>query len=411
MNSFKKAAAAIAVAGLMLPVGAFAQTATSTTASSTQALLDQLKTLQLQIQTAQSQQQTILGQLAVTLNMGAKGENVKMLQQLLSQDSSVYPEGTISGFFGKNTAKAVKRFQKKHGLPQAGNVGPKTLKMLNEIFGHNGTSTEDNDHHNNHNHGTTTVSHGDGDKHDNDADEHDNDDHKPCFAQGRMTAPGFLKNFGEHGNKKFKGNEGNGKPCVATTTTDMTAPVISAVSAASLTAGGATIVWTTNENASSQVEFGTSTSYGSMSTLNVSLSMTHSVVLTGLVPNTMYNFRVWSKDAANNAASSSNMTFTTLALDTTAPALSSIVSGSIATTSALISWNTNENSTGKVYFGTTNPLVLGSAMSQATTTLSSTHSFSLTGLSASTTYYFVVESKDAANNTATSSQMSFTTTN
>jgi peptidoglycan hydrolase-like protein with peptidoglycan-binding domain len=269
-----------------------------------QTLLDQLKALQIQIQAAQQQQRSVIGQLMTTLNQGSKGENVMLLQQLLSQDPSIYPEGTVSGFYGKLTAAAVKRFQKKHGIEQAGNVGPKTLKKLNELFGKYGTSTSGTN-------GTSTPGWG---KHDDDKDDDKDDDDRPCDTNNGKHLGWFIG----HGNKDkdhdCKGNGGQG-----TTTPPVT--------------------------------------------------------------------------------------------DTTAPVISAVTSGSVATTTATITWTTNENATGKVYFGTVNPLVLASATANSTATLSTAHSFVLTGLSASSTYYYVVESKDAANNTATSSQGTFTTTN
>ncbi|MEK7098896.1 MAG: peptidoglycan-binding protein [Patescibacteria group bacterium] len=76
-----------------------------------------------------------------TVNPGETSDNVTILQQLLAGDSEVYPEGTISGFYGPATLRAVRRFQLKYGVIQAasdagnGRVGPKTLAKLSEIFG------------------------------------------------------------------------------------------------------------------------------------------------------------------------------------------------------------------------------------------------------------------------------------
>ena len=63
-----------------------------------------------------------------------KGE-VTRLQALLAKDSSVYPEGTVSGYFGPATLAAVKRFQLKQGIvpstsPAYGTVGPATKAAL-----------------------------------------------------------------------------------------------------------------------------------------------------------------------------------------------------------------------------------------------------------------------------------------
>lgn len=83
---------------------------------------------------------------------------------------------------------------------------------------------------------------------------------------------------------------------------DTAAPVISGVSSSGITSNTATIIWTTNENADSQVQYGTSTAYGSTTALNSSLSTAHAQVLTGLAAGTTYHYRVRSKDAAGNLA-------------------------------------------------------------------------------------------------------------
>ena len=94
--------------------------------------------------------------------------------------------------------------------------------------------------------------------------------------------------------------------------------------------------------------------------------------------------------------------------DVTPPVLSSIVSAPGVSTST-ITWVTNENATSKVYFGTTSPVDLATAQSVSDGSLVSTHSITLTGLNATTTYFFVVSSTDASNNVATSGTMSFVT--
>lgn len=103
---------------------------------------------------------------------------------------------------------------------------------------------------------------------------------------------------------------------------DTTPPTISSISSGSISQTGATITWTTNEPADSQVEYGTTTSYGtSVPTTPSGTRTSHSISLTGLSPNTTYNYRVKSRDAAGNLATSSNRTFTTqpLSADTTGP--------------------------------------------------------------------------------------------
>ncbi|MBA3708693.1 MAG: fibronectin type III domain-containing protein, partial [Planctomycetes bacterium] len=189
---------------------------------------------------------------------------------------------------------------------------------------------------------------------------------------------------------------------------DTTPPVISAVASGSITTTGATITWTTNEASDSQVQYGTTTGYGSSSTLNTSLVTTHSIVLSGLSAGTLYHYRVLSRDAAGNLATSGDNTFTTSApADTTPPVISAIAAGSITATSAVITWTTNEAADSQVQYGTTT--AYGSQTTLNATKVTS-HSVALSGLTASTLYHVRVLSRDAAGNLATSGDVTFTTT-
>ena len=120
-------------------------------------------------------------------------------------------------------------------------------------------------------------------------------------------------------------------------TVDNAAPVLSAVSSSSVGSSSATITWTTDEASDSQVEYGTTSAYGSSTVLNASLVTAHSQALSGLSASTVYHYRVKSKDAVGNLAVSGDGTVTTLAppdttvptVSLTAPAAGSTVSGTI----------------------------------------------------------------------------------
>jgi glucose/arabinose dehydrogenase len=90
-----------------------------------------------------------------------------------------------------------------------------------------------------------------------------------------------------------------------------TPPVISDVNVTNITRTRATINWTTDEPATSQVEYGTTSSYGSTTTLNTTLVTTHSQRIRNLRRNTLYHFRVLSRDAAGSLATSGDVTFQT----------------------------------------------------------------------------------------------------
>ncbi len=63
---------------------------------------------------------------------------VSVLQQFLAEDSDIYPEGTISGFYGPATRRAVERYQAANGIASSGSpetngygaVGPSTRASI-----------------------------------------------------------------------------------------------------------------------------------------------------------------------------------------------------------------------------------------------------------------------------------------
>ncbi len=123
-------------------------------------------------------------------------------------------------------------------------------------------------------------------------------------------------------------------------------PVISSVSVSSITTSSANVTWTTDVAATSQVEYGTSTAYGSLTTLDSNLVTSHSVSLAGLTTNTLYHYRVHSKNSSGIETISGDAVFQTSSVtDTipptisiTAPANGAAVSGTV-TVSAIASDN------------------------------------------------------------------------
>jgi hypothetical protein len=113
---------------------------------------------------------------------------------------------------------------------------------------------------------------------------------------------------------------------------DTTPPVISTVAPSSITASAATIGWSTNEGSDSQVEYGLTTAYGSSTSINTSLVAAHTLRLTGLSDARLYHYRVRSRDAARNLATSADFTFktpdkTAPTVALSAPAVAAIVRG------------------------------------------------------------------------------------
>ena len=73
-------------------------------------------------------------QFSTNLRRGLSGKEVTRLQEFLKTMPDVYPEGMVTGYFGVLTERAVKRFQSKYGVEQAGNVGKKTRAKLNSLY-------------------------------------------------------------------------------------------------------------------------------------------------------------------------------------------------------------------------------------------------------------------------------------
>lgn len=93
--------------------------------------------------------------------------------------------------------------------------------------------------------------------------------------------------------------------------TDTTPPTISNATATSITNTSANIEWNLSEGATGQVDYGTTTSYGSSSPVETDYLTFHRQSLSGLTPNTVYNYRIKSRDQAGNLTTSTNFTFRT----------------------------------------------------------------------------------------------------
>jgi len=84
-----------------------------------------------------------LPELTGPFSVGMRNDEVKKLQEMLSSDKDIYPEGITSGYYGELTVKAVERFQCEHGIICEGSpgttgyglAGPKTREKMNEAYG------------------------------------------------------------------------------------------------------------------------------------------------------------------------------------------------------------------------------------------------------------------------------------
>jgi hypothetical protein len=88
---------------------------------------------------------------------------------------------------------------------------------------------------------------------------------------------------------------------------------VSDVTTTNLSPTNTSVTWTTNKMAQTIIEYGSSITYGSSTTIDT-LSTSHSATLTGLTASTTYHFRFVSRDSFGNITTSGDGTFTTSSL-------------------------------------------------------------------------------------------------
>jgi hypothetical protein len=131
----------------------------------------------------------------------------------------------------------------------------------------------------------------------------------------------------------------------------------------------------------------------------------HQIALTSLKASTSYHFRVRSVDANGDTGLSGDLTFTTAAT-TPLPTISGVASSNITASGATITWTTNTGTSSQVKYGTTAAYGQTSALNSSLVT---SHSVTLSGLSASTLYHYQAVSVDGSANQAVSTDFTFTT--
>ena len=254
----------------VLAIPVLGQTTGSSIQELIQSLKEQIERLREQIQTMVSQLETLKQtekeitttlKLIKNLRKGMSGEDVKLLQEVLATDPEIYPEGLVTGYFGKLTEKAVKKFQKIAGIEQVGLVGPKTLAKINELLQEGAGKSGK-------------------------------------VPPGLLIAPGIRKKLG------FQPQPLPDQ-----------APIISDI-LATVSSSSAEITWLTDEEADSRVWYDILSPIvagGSTSTVSSSdLVLNHRIALFELVPVTTYYYVVSSTDSLSNTTTSSQATFTTL---------------------------------------------------------------------------------------------------
>jgi hypothetical protein len=271
-----------------------------------------------------------------------------------------------------------------------------------------------------------------------------NNKNNDCRAFGHLIAPGWIKKNGgasstvsatcttprgilnifwswthNDNNNGNNGNGGNGTTTVATTTLPTISDIVTRPRI-----NAAEIVWKTNKPTDSAVFYGTSTSIDvNSSTTPVvergAFVRNHDIILRNLTASTTYYAIIRSQDNLGNKVYSGTISFMTRGT-TTPPVVATttlpVISNSLAvigTSTVATSWTTNTPTNSKVFYATSSPVVTTASTTPfvLSGTLITNHALTVTGLATSTLYYMVIQSTDAANNTVSTAQFSFTTGN
>jgi hypothetical protein len=174
-------------------------------------------------------------------------------------------------------------------------------------------------------------------------------------------------------------------------------------------ANGATVSGTQTLTANASDNFGVASVQFQLDGVNLGSALTGGGPYTmpwdsKTTPNGVHTLTVVATDAIGNTAN--NSVSITINNTVAGPVISGVTSGEITSSEATINWTTDKPSDSQVLYGTTQSYGLSSSLVPTPVTA---HSIKLTGLAASTNYYYKVSSKDSQGNATTSQELTFTT--
>ena len=319
------------------------------------------------------------------------GPDILALQQWLNTNGYIVAQigagspGEETDVFGPHTYRALLKFQAAHDLPQTGYFGPLTRAAIASAGGSSSSATQ-----------VSRTSSGINSPASSTAST------SSQYIPGVTPLPGYapgeiIAGGGGSNNSNNGGGGGNSTP-----TTDTTPPSVSLTapsSGATLFGSSVTLTATASDNVTvANVQFKVDgTNIGSAVTSSPYTTTWNS---TGVSDGSHTLYAVAEDTSGNYATSSESVT-----VENTPVSIFSISSGSPTTTSATITWTTNENASSTVLYG----LTTGYGNASSSVSFLTLHSIILSGLTASTTYHFQVQATNAAGNYATSSDQTFTT--
>ncbi len=184
-------------------------------------------------------------------------------------------------------------------------------------------------------------------------------------------------------------------------------PIISDLQIINIASSGATVTWNTNIAADSRAYWGLSSDVLTDSTWNGTMSANHSIMLTGLDPETTYNVQVASEDEDSNRTYSHIEIFTTLEEENGGEVTIDDVRILYTTGStAAIYWTTDVQADSRIIWGEARDYL---PWIQIDNSPEYRHIVKLDSLTELTTYFFRASSQDVQS-AAYSDTLQFTTT-
>ncbi|GEM_PF-1700827 len=403
----KKIVVATLTLVFVLPSFAFGQTVAQEQSMIIKQLQNQIEALQVQIkvltkkiegQNKEIEQIKTDVDFTTVMQRGMTGNEIKKLQTFLKQFPDIYPEGLVTGYYGSLTETAVRKLQKKQGLQAVGIVGPKTLETLKTL-----ATTTDNRTGQSPELATTSSS-----------------SIKTSLQLLPVSGTSLATTTGS----------------ISTATTTATATSTPQCSKNYSACGSksacesAKFFWYTvscHPNPPLAISCAASNNYCSIgaecsvngwySCRGSCYSSVEACLGQTFLPPAMPTPIPSPTPPPSSGSGASGVVATTTAAttttpaikDITAPVISNIQTSNIAQTTAVVSWSTNEVSTSDVnYSKNSSVLTLGTLKGNIPGNTTS-HSITLSNLSASSTYYYLVVSKDESDNIATSSVNNFKT--
>lgn len=214
------------------------------------------------------------------------------------------------------------------------------------------------------------------------------------------------------------------------------APQIFNIKVWNISDSGVSVTWFTPQASDAQLDFGLTPLYGQQTALISEPSVVHTQVLSGLASGTTYHFRVYSQNALGLRTTSADQVFTTTgqpsaiskapfpvtaglagistetsiritaALAAAGPVRISNVTASTTSTTARITWITDQAADSQFRYG---PGRFLGGLRQTNAAFMTGHSVLLTQLRPGTTYLYQVQSRNRQGRTTASATLKFTT--